>query len=278
MNSMKLIQIVTFLLLVVNINSHSQDIPYGVNEKAGRYCNVGDANIYYEVYGEGKPVVLLHGGFGYIDSYKKYIPILSKQFKVIAISIRGFGKSEIGSKEYSFNLLAEDVKKVIETEGQEKAILIGSSFGGKISYIVAQNYPGLVSKIITMGAPMGYSGYSEAGMDWLKNFRAEELESYRPDFKRIMPDSLRFNEFAQKLNFIWSTHNLNSNDLKEIECPVLLLYGDRDLYCTLEHIVTIYHSISKAQLAILPNSTHSNVSFQNTEILESYILKFIEDK
>lgn len=93
---MKAIRIIIFLLVFVTINSYAQDIPYGLNEKAGRYCNVGDAKIYYEVYDEGRPLVLLHGGYhGYIDEFKKYIPVLSKQFKVIAIAARGYGKSEI---------------------------------------------------------------------------------------------------------------------------------------------------------------------------------------
>ena len=83
--------------------TNAQDTQYGTNDKAGHYLNVGDAKIYYEVYGEGIPVVLLHGGdHGYIDEFKKYIPVLSKQFKVIAIATRGYGKSEIGTKPFSY--------------------------------------------------------------------------------------------------------------------------------------------------------------------------------
>jgi pimeloyl-ACP methyl ester carboxylesterase len=276
---MKLIQIVTFLLLVVNINLQAQDIPYGVNEKAGHYCNVGDAKIYYEVYGEGKPIVLLHGGFGYIDGFKKYIPVFSKKYKVIAVATRGYGKSEIGNKKFSYGLLADDVKKVIEKECQGKAIIIGSSDGAMVAYVVASNYPEAVSKVVAMGGSLGTSGYSKEGLDWLKNFNSEELESYRPDFKKIMPQPERWADLTENLRLMWSTeHILQFDELKKIGCPMLLLYGDRDLYCTMGQIANIYQSIPNAQLAVIPNSSHTDVSFRNSKILEDYILPFIDNQ
>jgi pimeloyl-ACP methyl ester carboxylesterase len=278
MNYMKTIQIIIFFLIVVNINSQSQDIPYGVNEKACRYCNVGDANIYYEVYGEGKPIVLLHGGFNYIDGFKKYIPVLSQKFKVIAVATRGYGKSEMGTRKYSYNLLAEDVKKVIEKECQEKAIIIGSSDGSMIAYVTASKYSEVVSKVVVMGGSLGTSGYSKDGLEWLKNFSSEEFEHYRPDFKKIVPQPERWDEFIENLRLMWSTeYILQFDDLKKIKCPMLLLYGDRDLYCTMDRIAKIYLSLPHAQLAVIPNSTHTDVSFRNTKILEEYILPFIDN-
>lgn len=279
MNYMKLIQIVTCLLLVVNINLQAQDIPYGLNEKVGHYCNVGDANIYYEVYGEGKPIVLLHGGFGYIDGFKKYIPVLSKKYKVIAVATRGYGKSEMGNKKFSYGLLADDVKKVIQKECQGKAIIIGSSDGAMIAYVVAHKYPELVSKVVAMGGPLGTSGYSKEGLEWLNSFNSEEFESYRPDFKKIIPQPERWNEFIENLRLMWSTeYILQFDDLRKIECPMLLLYGDRDLYCTMNRIAKIYLSLPHAQLAVIPNSSHTDVSFRNTRILEENILPFIDNQ
>jgi len=265
-------------LFSVFTNIQSQDIPYGINEKAGRYCNVGDANIYYEIYGEGKPIVLLHGGFGYIDGFKKYIPVLSKKNKVIAIATRGYGKSEIGNKAYSYNLLAEDVKKVIEKECKDKAIIIGHSDGAMIAYVVASKYPEVVSKVVAMGGPIGTSGYSKEGLDWLKYSNSKEFESYRPDLIKIMSRPERYNEFIENLMAMWKTsYILQFDEIKKIEIPVLLLLGDRDLFCTIDHIVQIYKSLPHAQLAVIPNSTHTDVSFRNTKILEEYILPFIDN-
>lgn len=274
---MKIIQIQIFILFFVVNNISSQDISYGLNKEAGRYVNTGDANIYYEVYGNGKPIVLLHGGFNYIDGFKKYIPILSKKFKVIAVATRGYGKSEIGNKKFSYELLADDVKKIIEKECQEKVTLIGSSDGAMIAEVVAFKYPESVGKVVAMGGALGTSGYSEEGLEWLKNFNSEEFEYYRPDFKKIMPQPERWNELIENLRLMWSTeYVLHFDELKKIQCPVLLLYGDRDLYCPVNRIAQIYLSLQNAQLAVLPNSTHSDVSFRNINILENYILPFID--
>lgn len=177
---MKTIQIITFLLIIVNINIRSQDIPYGVNEKAGRYCNVDDANIYYEVYGEGKPIVLLHGGYGYIDQFKYYIPILSKKFKVTAIAQRGYGKSEISSKQFSHALLVDDAKAVIQKESREKAIIIGFSSGANLGYFIAYKYPEMVHKVIAMGVVLA----SSKGKNHEGKSLSETFEQYRPDFKK----------------------------------------------------------------------------------------------
>ncbi|NJK85040.1 MAG: alpha/beta hydrolase [Bacteroidales bacterium] len=268
--------VVTLILLATNLKLMSQDIQFGFSERNGRYLNTGDAKIYYEVYGQGQPVVLLHGGYGYIDGFKQYIPVLSKEFKVIAIASRGYGKSEIGNTTYSYELLANDVKKIIENEGNDKAIVMGTSDGAMIAYILASKYPNIVSSVVAMGGPLGTSGYDKEGLDWLRNLNSEEFKAYRPDLLKIMPQPERYADFVENLKIMWSTPNiLQFDDLRKIECPVLLLFGDRDLFCTMDHITQIYKSIPGGQLAIIPNSTHSDVSFRNTTILKRYILQFI---
>src|SRR5688500_10268112 len=85
----------------------AQNIPYGNNPQTGKYLNVGDAKLYYEVYGQGNPLLLLHGDtFGYIDEFEHYIPLLAEHFRVIAVGMRGHGKSEIGTKAYSDKVFA----------------------------------------------------------------------------------------------------------------------------------------------------------------------------
>ncbi|MHB8095055.1 MAG: alpha/beta fold hydrolase [Candidatus Aminicenantales bacterium] len=257
--------------------SSPRGLKYGIDENAGRYVNTGDAQIYCEVYGEGKPVVLLHGGFAYIDQFKNYIPVLSRKFKVIAVATRGYGKSELGTRKYSYDLLAEDVKAVIQKECREKAIIIGFSDGSNVAYLMARRYPELVDKIVVMGGALGISGYSKEGLDWLKNFSSREFESYRPDFKKMTPQPARWSEFIESLRSMWATPQiLPFDDLRIIECPVLMLYGDRDFYCSVEHIAQIYKNLRNAQLVICPNSGHVDVSPRNMTILERHILKYIE--
>ncbi len=269
--------IIAGLFLLACVHSRCQEPQYGVNDSAGKYAESGDARIYYEVYGEGRPVVLLHGGFAYIDQYRKYIPVLSKNHKVIAIASRGYGKSEIGARKFTYALFAEDVKAVLQKETQEKAIIIGFSDGAVTSYLVAAKYPEIVSKVVAMGGCLDKSGYTEEGFQWLKNFNSAEFASYRPDFKSIMPQPERWDELIENLRGLWSETNILAfDDLKNIECPVLLMAGDRDIYSRPEHMADIYRHLPDAQLAIVPNSKHIDVSPRNTMILEQYILKFIE--
>ena len=114
-----------------------QTIPYGDNPATGRYLNVGDAKLYYEVYGTGSPLLLLHGDtFGYIDEFEQYIPLLAEHFKVIAIGMRGHGKSEIGTKTYSYKLFAEDAIAILKNETKDSATVVGFSAGAITAYII----------------------------------------------------------------------------------------------------------------------------------------------
>src|SRR5690606_28337000 len=92
------------------------------NQKTEKYFDVGDAKIYYEVYGKGTPILLLHGGlYGSIAEFNTLIPELQRNYKVIAISTRGHGKSEIGKKKFSYRLFAEDALAILKNENEEKA-------------------------------------------------------------------------------------------------------------------------------------------------------------
>src|SRR5690606_26936928 len=91
-------------------------IPYGNNAKAGRYLNTGKANIYYEIYGKGKPIVVLHGGIvGSTQEMGQFIDSLSKTYQVIAVSTRGHGKSEMGSEAPSYERKAADINAILST-------------------------------------------------------------------------------------------------------------------------------------------------------------------
>src|SRR5579862_2512013 len=137
----------------------AEDIPYGNNPKAGHYLEVGDAKIYYEVYGSGHPLVMLHGGlFGYIDEFHSVIPELSRHYAVIAIALRGHGKSELGTKPLSNALFAEDAAAVIRHVTHEPVHLIGFSTGAMVSYLLTISHPSLVKALIAVGGPIEAAG------------------------------------------------------------------------------------------------------------------------
>src|ERR1700733_5650094 len=137
-------------------------VPYGNNPAAGSYFNTGDANIYYEVYGSGKPLVLLHGGiFGYITDFESFIPELSKKYRVIAIATRGHSKSELGKQPLSYKLFSEDAYKVIRHLTTDSATVIGFSDGADQAYYLAADHPDAVKKLIAIGGNFGATDFSD---------------------------------------------------------------------------------------------------------------------
>lgn len=125
--------------------SPANAIQYGNNPKAGHYANVGDAKIYYEVYGKGRPIVILHGGiFGSTYEMHQFIDSLSKNYQVIAVSTRGHGKSALGTEPITYEQKANDVLAVINAVTKDSVIVLGFSDGGYAGYKLASMYPGRV--------------------------------------------------------------------------------------------------------------------------------------
>src|SRR6202000_243767 len=144
---------VHLIFLFLNAKAQTEAIPYGNNPAAGHYQGMDDGTkIYYEIYGQGRPLVLLHGDlYGDISEYGKLIPALQKSFKVIAIETRGHGKSAIGNQPFSYQLFASDAVKIIRKETADSAVLIGFSGGAVTAMLVTLQHPELVRKLVYVG-------------------------------------------------------------------------------------------------------------------------------
>ena len=249
------------------------------NDKAGHICNVGDAKIYYEVYGQGSPILLLHGGLGGIGNFRNFIPTLSQHYKVIAIATRGHGKSEIGTKPFSYKLFAEDAIAVLKKESKDSAIVIGISDGATIAYVLAAYYPESICKAVAMGGGLNILRYNEWGLNWIETFTAESFEKNYPDYvkslKDLMPEPERWTEFAEQMKTAWmQLVYVPYEKALEISCPILIMAGDRDEFGSTEKFVDIYNTIPDSQLCILPNCTHMDLV--NNPICVSPVLQFVQ--
>ena len=136
-------------------------IPYGNNPKAGKYALAGDARIYYEVYGKGKPLVVLHGGgVGSIYEMAQFIDSLAKSYQVIALSTRGHGRSEIGHTPLTYEQNANDVYAVMQAVTSDSVIVLGFSDGAYAGYKLANMYPARVSKLMPWEPVNRYQTYA----------------------------------------------------------------------------------------------------------------------
>ena len=172
---------------------------YGSNTSAAKYVNVNGTRIYYETYGEGKPLLLLHGSIlGYIDEFASFIPELSKHFKVIAPAIRGHGKSELGNAEFSYKLLAEDAMAVLKQEAADSVLVLGFSAGAITGYYLAANYPATIRKLVALAGVLNSDAYRPSALEYLKHLTVDSLAKNYPDFiasrKKIMIQPERYQE------------------------------------------------------------------------------------
>ena len=141
-----------FLALVLNCSLFSQQVPYGNNPATGHYFKTGDCRIYYEIYGSGQPLVMLHGGvYGYIDEFEPFIPKLAEKYMVICIATRGHGKSDIGHAPFSYQQRAEDAYQVIRSITKDCVTVLGFSDGAFSAMKLAAIHPELVKKLISIG-------------------------------------------------------------------------------------------------------------------------------
>jgi len=238
-------------------------VVYGSNPAAAHRLRCDDAEIYYEVYGSGKPLVLLHGGlFGYIDEFCDFIPELARKYQVIAIATRGHGRSELGRQALSYELFARDAFAVLEQVSKEKALVLGFSDGAITSYAMALQHPERLERVIAIGGgPLSIADYTPKALEEAKTLSGEGLARAAPDFvvgrKKLMPEPGRWVEFVDRLTALYrSPAYVDQERIRDVPVPFLLVQGELDPYASPETFVRLYRSFQHAQLAIVPGCGH----------------------
>jgi pimeloyl-ACP methyl ester carboxylesterase len=230
-------------------------IPYGANAKIGKYAKTKDAKIYYEVYGKGQPIVVLHGGlFGSTVEMADFIDKLKQNYQVIAISLRGHGKSELGSEPVSLEQRAIDAMTVVNAITKDSIMVLGFSDGGFSAYKLASMYPARVKKMVVIGAGELHPGLVEF------KFTGKDAMSFdKPFFEqqlKLMPNPNRLEDLFAGVNACYSKLTVGKDLLGNIKCPVLVMAGDKDDSNPVERIVKAARFIPKHQISIIPNTTH----------------------
>jgi pimeloyl-ACP methyl ester carboxylesterase len=247
-------------------------IPYGDNKDAGSYAELNDVLLYFEVYGNGEPLVLLHGNGGNIKFMAPQIDYFRTQYKVITLDCRGRGKSELGKDSLTYMQMTKDVASLLDYLKLDSAYIIGRSDGAIISLLMGIYFPGKVKKIASFAANLwpDSSALYPKFVDDVHNIRvhAEEM---------IKKGDTTENWFLSKeLNSLMEFQpDISADDLKKIECPVLVISCDRDVIRE-EHTLFIYQNIRKSNLCIFPGETHW-VTKINPDLFNSTVAKFFSD-
>ena len=230
--------------------------PYGNNPAAGKYVSVGDTKIYYEVYGKGEPLLVLHGGgVGCTYEMGRFIDELSKDYMVIAPSTRGQGKSGIGTKEITYEQKAKDIMAAVNKVTKKPTIILGFSDGAFTAYKIASMYPKRVKKIVAIGA-----GELDPATHQFPVLTLDALAQYDKRFieekKALSPEPEKLPDFLNRYYAFFNSVKVGKDLFNSIKCPVLLIAGELDANAPLDTVISAYKMLPNAQLAIIAKAPH----------------------
>ena len=248
--------------------------PYGDNLKVGSYVQAGDAKIYYEVYGKGSPVLILHGGgVGVPYEMGKVIDDLKNNHLVIVMSTRGHGRSEIGHSPLTYEQKANDASAVVKAVTNKPVKVIGFSDGAYSAYKFAAMYPAQVERIVAIGAGTLQTGYfsGEINLDGLAQIDSQFIDEQ----KKIRPEPERWQEFCNDYMKFWNKMSVGEEIFGAIKCPVLFIVGDEDDHAPVVTVLEAHQMTKNSRLCVIPKAWHS-AFVDNYEVVKPAIMQFID--
>ncbi len=227
-----------------------ETIVYGNNQAAGKFYNIRGFKMYAEIYGEGQPLLFIHGNGGSIAAFTNNIPYFSKKYKVIIADSRSQGKSADTGDSLTYEMMADDYAALLSEMKIDSANVIGWSDGGINGLLLAIRHPEKVKKLAVTGANLQPDSNAVFQEVW---------DIVEPEYQKLKKKTVRSAEEKNGWKLLQLLHDqphIPTSELGKIACPVLVIGGDHDVIKE-DHTMQIYHSIPKAYLWILPNSGHS---------------------
>lgn len=250
------------------------------------YSEVNGLRMYYEIYGQGKPIVLIHGGGSTIQtSFEKVIPLFAKTRKVIAVELQAHGRTNDRNAASSFEQDADDVAALLKNLNIDKADFLGFSNGGTTTLQIAIRHPEIVDKIILGSALAKRNGVPDWFWDFMKQAQLENMpEQLQVAYRQVASDpnglqTMHDRDAKRMVDF----KDIPDEQIKSIKVPTLIIIGDKDVI-TLEHAIEIHRQIIGSELAIIPGGhgeyigeiTTIKTDFKESDLAVSIIEKFID--
>lgn len=252
------IKLITILLLMSN-NILSQ------TPKKSESVAINGKKLYYEVYGKGEPLFLLHGYTQSSVSWKPYVKYYEKEYEVYLIDLTGHGKSEPFKEDLSIRSVAEDLNTLIQYLSLDKIKAIGFSFGGDVLYQLALINPSLITSMITIGA-VG---------TWTVDDFPEYLEAFTFENRDNFPWLKMSHSGDEHIKGIMNqfknyTIKISDEELQNIRPEVLIMIGDDDEGMDLKEVIRVKENLPSSDLWVLPNVSHGA---HEGETKEEFIIK-----
>ncbi len=247
----------------------------------GQFAVINGQYIYYERYGKGRPLVLLHGGINSIQStFKNQIDYFAAHREIIAIEQVGHGHTPDTAGAFSYFRMAKDTADLLRSLNISNADLMGWSDGGILALLIARYNPDLVNRVIASGANTRLVGMTPEEIKKIRASSPDQLaasfeKKYRDQYVAVSPDGEKhWPIIAKKIWDLWLTPLiLEDKDLALIKAPTLIINGDKDLI-PVEHAVEIFKALPKGQLFIVPATEHHTFELA-APLLNHVMLQFL---
>lgn len=235
---------------------------------------VNDIEMYYAIYGEGEPLILLHGGLGNADYFANQIPAFAEYFTVIAVDSRGHGRSTVTETPIGYSLMASDVLALMDYLEIESASIVGWSDGGIIGLDIAINHPERLNKLVAYGANYIPEGVRADTIGDSATFNAY-IEQAATDYVRLSPNPDGFEAFLNNIGNMWATEpQFTEEQMMSIPNEVLILDGWDEEAIYPEHNFEMAALIPNAELTLMPNIGHFAM-FLEPEMFNSIVLNYL---
>ena len=233
-------------------------------------------NIHYAIYGQGSPVIFLHGGLANSDYWGEQVPAVAARHTVILMDSRGHGRSARDARPYGYDLMADDVVALMDALKIPKADIVGWSDGGIIGIDLALRHKDRIGKVFAFAANTRTSGVVE---DVEKNPTfAAFIARAGKEYAALSATSNEYAAFVDQISKMWfGEPNWSDAELAAIDTPILVVDGDHDEAIKRAHTEYIAATIPHAGLLILPNVSHF-AFLQDPDQFNFAILHFIGDE
>ncbi len=235
------------------------------------YATVNNLHMYYEIYGAGKPLVLLHGGGSTIQTtFGRIIPMLAHKHQIIGVELQAHGRSGDRNTQLSFEQDADDVAELLKQLQIQKADIFGFSNGGTTALQIAIRHPEITGKVISASALCKRSGAPETFWNFMNNATIDQMPKvFKDEYKKVAPDPNHLQTMHDKCVVRMQTFkDIPDSLLQSIQSPVLIMMGDHDV-ATPEHAVEMSRLIPNSRLAIFP-SGHGDYIGEITTLGKGY--------
>lgn len=274
------------LLTPVRLSAQTEPVKNG-------YAPVNGLEMYFEVHGEGEPMILIHGGLGSTGMFHNIMPLLTQNRQVITVDLQGHGRTADIDRPLRYENFADDIAEFIRYIGLKKVDIVGYSMGAGAGLRTAIQHPDLVKRLVVVSAGFSRNGFYPDILSMQSQVNAEAAEEFKEtpiyqNYVSIAPDPDHFPALLDKIGELMSRDYDWSDEIRVLEPSIMLVFADADMFPT-SHMADFFELLGggqqdagwdgslrpDAQLAILPNLTHYDIHM--SPLLATVINRFLED-